>query len=29
MDYLQADGLLNQRFSLQEIFPGSSIKVGS
>lgn len=29
MDYLQADGLLNQRFSLQEIFPSTSIKAGS
>ncbi len=28
MDYLQADGLLNRRFTVQEIFPGTSAKVG-
>ncbi len=29
MDYLQADGLLGRRFSMQEIFPNTSIQVGS
>ncbi len=28
MDYLQADGLLGQRFTVREIFPGTTAKVG-